>query len=102
MIALSEIATAFASYRYFYGYAPNGTKLPYMVASGTGSDNFHADSKVYEKKFGIQLDCYFKSKDEKKEAAIEAILDGLGVIWEKTEAFDEDQTFYLVSYSFWR
>lgn len=102
MIALSDIKTAFKDYRYFYGTAPVGTKLPYIVARGTNSDNFHADSKVYEKKFGIQLECYFKSKNETKEAEIESILDGLGVIWEKTEAFDEDQTFYLLTYSFWR
>lgn len=102
MIKLKDLATAFANYSYYYGSAPIGTKLPYIVASGTGSDNFHADCKVYEKKFGIQLDYYSKSKDETKEAQIEAILDSLGAIWEKTEAFDEDQTFYLISYTFWR
>ena len=102
MISLSDLKTAFTGYRYFYGSAPVGTKLPYIVASGSGSDNFNADSKVYAKKFGIELNCYFKTKDEAKEAAIEAILDSLGLIWEKTEAFDEDQTFFLTTYSFWR
>ena len=102
MISLSDIKTAFTGYRYYYGSAPVGTKLPYIVAMGSGSDNFEADSKVYATKFGIDLECYFKTKDETKEAAIEAILDSLGVVWEKTEAFDEDQTFFLTTYSFWR
>lgn len=102
MIELSALATAFSGYRYYYGTAPVGTKLPYIVAIGSGSGNFAADNKVYNPKLGIQLDCYFKTKDETKETAIEAILDGLGAIWEKTEAFDEDQTFYLISYTFWR
>lgn len=102
MISLSDIKTAFTGYRYYYGSAPVGTKLPYIVAMGSGSDNFEADSKVYTTKFGIDLECYFKTKDETKEAAIEAILDSLGVVWEKTEAFDEDQTFFLTIYSFWR
>lgn len=102
MISLSELKTAFSGYRYFYGSAPIGTKLPYIVASGAGSDNFDADSKVYAKKFGIELDCYFKTKDETKEAAIESILDNLGVIWERDESFDEDQSFFLISYTFWR
>ena len=102
MIVLSDLKTAFAGYNYYYGSAPVGAKLPYLVASGNGSDNFQADSKVYSKKFGISLEYYSKTKNETKEAAIETILDSLGVVWEKAEAFDEDQTFFLTTYSFWR
>ncbi|MBR5299819.1 MAG: hypothetical protein IKU36_06180 [Bacteroidales bacterium] len=102
MITLSELKSAFSNYRYYYGSAPIGTKLPYIVAIGSNSSNFQADSKVYSKKFGIQLNYYSKTKDENKESEIESILDSLGVIWEKTEAFDEDQTFFLTSYTFWR
>lgn len=101
MISLSDIKTAFAAYTYYYGVAPVGTKLPYIVARGVESDNFAADSSVYQTKANMSLDCYFNKKDESAEAAIEAILDKLGVFWNKTESFD-DETFYLINYSFWR
>ena len=102
MISLSDIKTAFAAYTYYYGVAPVGTKLPYIVARGVESDNFAADSSVYQIKANISLDCYFNKKDESAEAAIEAILDKLGVFWNKTESFDDDETFYLINYPFWR
>lgn len=102
MIGLKELKTAFKDYAYYYGTAPIGTKLPYLVANGTGSENFFADCKVYEKKFGLQLEYYSNTKSETNEAAIETILDSLGLLWDKTESYDEDQTFFLTTYTFWR
>lgn len=102
MISLEAMKTAFTNYRYFYGSAPIGTKLPYLVASGTESDNFMADDKVFEKKFGLQLEYYSSTKSETNEAAVEAILDSLGLLWDKTESYDEEQTFFLTTYNFWR
>lgn len=104
MISLSELRTAFVSegFTYHYGYTPNGTKLPYLSAVGNGSDNFVADSKVYEPKQGITLEFYSAKKDETNETRIEGVLNELGLIWEKSEAFDDDQTFYLTTYTFWR
>ena len=102
MISLQDIKTAFRNYSYYYGSAPIGSKLPYIVATNAETDNFAADSSVYQIKANISLDCYFNKKDESAEAAIEAILDKLGVFWNKTESFDDDETFYLINYSFWR
>lgn len=102
MISLTELKTAFHDYSYFYGSAPIGTALPYIVATSPSTENFSADSKVYSKKYECQLECYFKKKSETNEAGIETILDSLKVFWNKTETFDEDQNFYLVIYSFWR
>lgn len=102
MITLQDIKTAFKDYSYFYGSAPLGTKLPYIVGQTTESDNFAADSKVYSKKYDFALECYFLKKDESAEEAIESILDTLGVFWNKTEAFDTDESFYLIIYTFWR
>ena len=102
MTSLSDIKTAFKDYRYYYGSAPVGTKLPYLVGEDISSDNFAADSKVYSKLNNFQLEFYSLKKDETTEGAIEAILDNLGAIYDKTESFDEDGTFYLITYSFWR
>lgn len=102
MVSLAEIKTAFAAYKYYYGSAPIGTTLPYIVAHVDESDNFAADSKVYEKREAMTLECYFKSKSETSESAIETILDTLGVFYDKTESYDEDESFYLIIYSFWR
>lgn len=102
MITLADLKTAFANYRYYYGHAPVGTKVPYLVAHGTESENFFADSKVYQKKLGIELEYYSSTKSETDEEAIETILDKLGLNWDKDESYDEDQTFYLITYTFWR
>lgn len=102
MITLSSLKTAFSSYRYYYGTAPIGTQLPYLVVNGTDSDNFVADCKVYAKKYELTLSFYSVKKSETDEEAIEAILDNLGVIWQKSESFDNDQSFYLIIYTFWR
>lgn len=102
MVSLASIKTAFAGYKYYYGSAPIGTTLPYIVARVDESDNFAADSKVYEKRENMTLECYFKSKSETSEQAIETILDTLGVFYDKTESYDEDESFYLIIYSFWR
>lgn len=102
MVSLKELKTAFKNYSYYYGSAPIGAKLPYLVASGTESDNFFADSKVFKTKFGLQLEYYSSTKSETNEAAVEAILDSLGLLWNKNESYDEDQTFYLTTYTFWR
>lgn len=102
MIALSDIKTAFASYSYYYGSAPIGTTLPYLVAQQTSSENFAADDKVYSNKYELTLEYYTTKKDEDAESAIETILDSLGAFWDKTESRDEDQEFFLITYSFWR
>ena len=102
MIALSDIKTAFASYSYYYGSAPIGTTLPYLVAQQTSSENFAADNKVFSNKYELTLEYYTTKKDEDAESAIETILDSLGVFWDKTESRDEDQEFFLITYSFWR
>lgn len=102
MTSLSDIKTAFKNYRYYYGSAPVGTKLPYLVGNDTQSDNFSADSKVFSKLNNFQLEFYSLKKDEAKEEAIETILDSLGLFYDKTESYDEDQTFYLITYTFWR
>ena len=102
MKSLSDIKTAFKDYRYYYGSAPVGTKLPYLVGTDTESGNFAADSKVYSKLNNFQLEFYSLKKDETKEAAIETILDSLGLFYDKTESHDEDQAFYLITYTFWR
>ena len=102
MTTLEDIKTAFKDYRYFYGTAPVGTKLPYLVGNNVSSSNFSADCKVYEKEYQFELSFYCLKKSEAAEEAVEAILDSLGLIWDKAEAFDEDQTFYLITYTFWR
>lgn len=102
MIELSDIKTAFRNHTYYYGSAPIGAKLPYIVGQTTESDNFAADGKVYANKYDFTLECYFSKKNESQEAVIETILDTLGVFWNKTESFDEDESFYLIIYTFWR
>lgn len=106
-MTLSELRTAFVNEfgnkpSYHYGKAPNGTKLPYIVANDNGSDNFEADNIVYKAKQGVNINLYSAKKDEALETRIEALLESLELVWSKTEAIDEDQNFVLNTYSFYR
>lgn len=87
---------------YFYGRALNGTKLPYVVAIDNGSSNFEADNKVFYPVQGIQLELYTVSKDETLEASIESVLNDLELPYEKIESVDEDENFFLNTYTFTR
>lgn len=107
-MTLAELKTAFitefptGSPSYHYGKVPNGTKLPYVVATDNGSDNFAADNIVYKAKQGVSLELYTRAKDEALEEKIEALLDSLEIYWEKSETRDEEQNFYLNIYTFYR
>lgn len=82
--------------------APEGSKLPYLVATFGQTSNFAADNKVSQKIQGVSLELYTEKKDEATEQAVEAVLDANELPWDKDEAYDDGEQFYINYYSITR
>ena len=83
------------TYRQFpEGEAPN---LPYAVWYLGAETNFPADGENYHNIKQLTVELYTKLKDLESEAAVEAVLNGLGV-WSKTEEYIDDEKCYQIVY----
>lgn len=82
--------------------AKEGASLPYLVVVYGTTDNFEADNKVYSKEQGVSLELYTESKDEVSEGLVENLLDTNSIPWDKDEAFDDGEQFYINYYSITR
>lgn len=65
-----------------------------------GSRNFAADKQVYYKGSEVRLEVYTDRKDLGLEARVEAVLDGHGGFYSKSEVWIESERLYEVLYSF--
>lgn len=72
---------------------------PFLVFLIPGSDNFSADGKVYSKINRLYFELYTDKKDPKMEARVEAILDGYGIYYEKSEVWIAEERLYEVLYT---
>ena len=82
--------------------APEGAKLPYLVGVFGQTSNFAADNKVTHKIQAVELQLYTEKKDETSEAAVESVLDAYELPWDKDEAYDDGEQFYINYYSITR
>lgn len=78
------------------GKAP---KLPFICFLVTGTDNFDADNVVYHVLRDIDVELYTAKKDEASEEAIEAKFAEIGLVWEKSEQYLDDENCYEIIYS---
>lgn len=86
------------AYRAFpVGAAP---ELPFICYLDTSTDNFIADNEVYAVIYGIDVELYTQFKDQKSETLVEACLNDLGIVWQKSDEYIDDQSMYEVIYSF--
>ena len=51
-----------------------GTQLPYLVYIEDGLDTLKADNTIYWRQESVRLEYYFRTKEKRMEANIEAIL----------------------------
>jgi len=77
------------------GKAP---ELPYMVYRYPHTNNFAADGKVQARINALDIELYTDFKDLAAEKRIEAVLDRLGVFYEKTETFITSENMYQILY----
>ena len=72
---------------------------PYIVYIGRGQNNLPADNTLFWRENTYQVEYYFKTKDESKEAAIEDILLADGYNFEKSEdIYIEEEGLFVIYY----
>ena len=94
---LAEIGLPFAYHHFAEGESPDPPFICYLTP---GSDNFAADGKVYYKIDEYHIELYTDRKDPELEDSVEAVLDGHGVFYDKSEVWIESERLYEVMYSF--
>ena len=71
---------------------------PFAVFLYPGSNNFSADGKVYFKADRLNIEIYTDIKNIELEQQTEAVLDGHGIFYEKSEVWIESENLYEVLY----
>lgn len=85
------------AYRAFpVGKAP---KLPFICYLCTNTNNFDADDFVYQVIQEVDVELYTAKKDEVSEAAVEAVLNENGLVWEKYEEYLDSENCYMITYT---
>lgn len=92
---IEELGLPFAYDHFAEGESPEPPFVCYLLP---GSRNFAADGRVYHKGSEVRLEVYTDRKDLGLEARVEAVLDGHGVFYNKSEVWIE--RLYEVLYSF--
>lgn len=83
---------------YFTYPEKNAPELPYLVWYLPNSVNFAADDKVFKPIQALNIELYTEHKDFATEAVVEGVLDAWGMVWDKTEAYLDDEKMYEVLY----
>lgn len=94
---LAEMEIPFAYDHFAEGESPDPPFICYLLPQ---SNHFSADGKVYLKVSAVHIELYTDQKDLSAEQAVEAVLDGHGIFYDKTEVWIESEKLYEVLYSF--
>lgn len=106
-MTLAELKTALESVndnafvgKVAYGAFPvNGAPaLPFICFMEVESENFLADSIVYQKFTDVNIEFYSDFKDITNEEAIEEMLNSNKLVWDKEEVYIEDEDLLEVIY----
>ena len=92
---LEEMKLPFAYHHFAEGESPDP---PFAVFLYPGSNNFSADGKVYFKVSRLNVEIYTDVKNIELEQQTEAVLDGHGIFYEKSEVWIESENLYEVLY----
>lgn len=95
MAVMEEIGLPYAYHHFAEGESPDP---PLAVFLYPGSNNFSADGKVYFKTDRLNIEIYTDIKNIELEQQIEAVLDGHGIFYEKSEVWIESENLYEVLY----
>ena len=94
---LEEMGIPFAYHHFAEGDSPEPPFICYLLP---GSNNFSADGRVYYKINEVHIELYTDLKDFAVEQGVEAVLDGHGVFYNKSEVWIESEKLYEVLYTF--
>ena len=83
-----------------YDHFAEGESLdpPFLVYLYPGTDNFAADGQVYFKVNRLHIELYTDLKDPALEDRVEAVLDGHGLFYNKSEVWISEEKMYEVLY----
>lgn len=99
---ITEIKTMLAETKlpatYYSWPEKQAPQLPYLVWYLPSSDNFAADDKVYKHIETLHVELYTETKDFAAEKAVEDVLDGHNMVWERQESYIETEHMYEVLY----
>lgn len=95
MAMMAEMKLPYAYDHFAEGESP---EPPFVVFLYPGSNNFAADGKVYYKVNRLNIELYTDLKDVEHEEQVEAVLDGHGIFYEKSEVWIESENLYEVLY----
>lgn len=73
-------------------------ELPFICYKETDTSNFLADSKVYYKIQGVDIELYSDEKDVDSENAIEEMLNENLLVWDKSEYYIDSEDMLQVVY----
>lgn len=95
MAVMEEIGLPYAYHHFAEG---ESSDPPFAVFLYPGSNNFSADGKVYFKTDRLNIEIYTDIKNIEPEQQTEAVLDGHGIFYEKSEVWIESENLYEVLY----
>ncbi len=95
MEMVEKMGLPFAYDHFVEGESPDP---PFVVFLYPNSSHFAADGKVYFKARRLNIELYTDRKDVGLEEQAEAVLDGYGIFYEKSEAWIESEKLYEVLY----
>ena len=94
---MTEIGLPYAYDHFAEGESPEPPFICYLTP---GSDNFSADGRVYYKINQYHIELYTDVKAPELEEQVEAVLDGHGIFYNKSEVWIESERLYEVLYQF--
>lgn len=94
--SISGFSTKVAYRAFPVGKAP---KLPFICYLATDTDNFDADNVVYHVIQNVDVELYTAKKSETTEALVEKKFAEVGIVWDKSEQYLDDENCYEILYS---
>lgn len=72
--------------------------LPAICFRETGTNNFAADDRVYQKVSSFDIELYTTYKSPSTEALVEDALSDASIVWEKSEEYLDAERCYEIIY----
>lgn len=72
--------------------------MPFITYQETGSNNFGADGKVFQKVRTMQIDLFTKQKSPAIEDLLENALDEAGIFWNKYQTVEDTESCQRYTY----
>lgn len=83
----------------YYQFPETGVAPPFVCYFYTGSDDFVADDRNYQRIRPLSVELYTKTKDFYLEAAVEDALNSAGLVYTRDETYLNSERMNMVVYN---